>query len=185
MSRVGRQPIAIPPGVQVSLEGGVVKVKGPRGELALPISRGISVGVEKDTLTFHRESDRPPVRALHGLMRSLVNNMVIGVSQGFERQLEVRGTGYRVSVSGSKLTMKLGFSHDVEISFPPDIEVKMLGTATRDQLPTSIISISGIDKEKVGHWADQVRRAYPPEPYKGKGIRYVDEYVRRKAGKTG
>jgi len=185
MSRIGRQPIAIPPGVRVSLDGPTLSVKGPRGELSLTVSSGISVDITDNVLSFRRKSDRPAVRAQHGLMRALANNMVMGVSQGFEKRLEVRGTGYRVNVTGRKLSMKLGFSHDVEIEFPSDIEVKVVGTTTRDQLPTSIIAISGIDKGKVGHWADQVRRVYPPEPYKGKGIRYADEYVRRKAGKTG
>jgi len=185
MSRVGRRPIAVPSGVEVSLEAGTLTVKGPRGELSLAIPEGISAEVGDRALSFARENDRPPVRALHGLTRALANNMVIGVSQGFEKQIEVRGTGYRASVAGRKLSLKLGFSHEVEIEFPADVKVNVTGTTTRDQLPTTIVSISGINKEKVGHWADQVRRIFPPESYKGKGIRYADEYVRRKAGKTG
>ena len=185
MSRVGKSPVAIPSGVQVSLDGHTLRVKGPRGELSKTMPSEITVHIGDNEMTFTRENNRPPVRALHGLARSLAHNMVVGVSEGFEKQLEVRGTGYRVSVQKNKLTMKLGFSHDVVMDFPRHVEVKVVGTTTREQLPTTIISVSGIDKEQVGHWADLVQRVYPPEPYKGKGIRYAGEYVRRKAGKTG
>jgi len=185
MSRIGKKPIGIPAGVEVNIDGRIIKVKGKLGELSYEVPRRIAWELNEGTLTFTRESDLPSVRALHGLARALVQNMVTGVSEGFAKRLEVRGTGYRASVSGNKLTLNVGLSHPVVVEFPRDVTVKLEGTTTKDQLPTTIVSVSGIDRSVVGHWADQVRRSRPPEPYKGKGIRYEGEYVRRKAGKTG
>jgi large subunit ribosomal protein L6 len=185
MSRIGRKPIRIPQGVDVTLRDNSLTVKGKLGELSYALPGGITCELAEGNIKFARENDLPPVRALHGLARALVQNMVTGVSVGFTRRMEVRGTGYRVNVQGNKLTMDIGFSHPVVFDFPKDVTVKLEGNTTREQLPTAIISLTGIDKERVGHWADQVRRVYPPEPYKGKGIRYEGERVIRKAGKTG
>jgi len=185
MSRVGKKPINIPDGVEVSIDGRTIKAKGKLGELSYEVPERIVWELNEGTLTFTRESNLPYVRALHGLARALVQNMITGVSEGFTKRLEVRGTGYRASVAGSKLTLNVGLSHPVIVEFPEDVTIKLEGTTTKDQLPTTIVSVSGIDRSAVGHWADQVRRSRPPEPYKGKGIRYEGEYVRRKAGKTG
>lgn len=185
MSRVGKRPIVLPPGVEATAEDRTITVKGKLGELTHEVPESIDFAIADGTIVFTRKSDAPAVRALHGLTRALVNNMVVGVSEGFTKKLEVRGTGYRVNVSGSKLTLNVGFSHPVVFNFPPEVKVALVGTTTKEQLPTSIISVSGIDRERVGHWADQIRRVYPPEPYKGKGIRYEGERVVRKAGKTG
>ncbi len=185
MSRIGRKPVLIPDGVEVRIEGGRISVKGPKGELAYQVPESISVSNENGKLMFTRNSEKPKVRSLHGLARAITQNLVTGVSSGFTRRLEIRGTGYRAQVSSNKLILTVGFSHPVELEFPEDVTVKIEGTTTKDQLPTTLISISGIDKEKVGHYASLVRRIRPPEPYKGKGIRYEGEYVRRKAGKTG
>jgi len=185
MSRVGRKPIALPPGVEAAAKGRTITVKGKLGELAHEVAECIDFEIADGKITFSRKSNEPAVRARHGLTRALVSNIVVGVSEGFTKKLEVRGTGYRVNVAGSKLTLNIGFSHPVEFDFPPEVKVAMEGTTTKEQLPTSVITISGIDRERVGHWADQVRRVYPPEPYKGKGIRYEGERVIRKAGKTG
>ncbi|MCD6283151.1 50S ribosomal protein L6 [bacterium] len=185
MSRVGKKPINIPAGVEVSIDGRTIKAKGNLGELSYVVPEQITWELKGNTLTFSRGSNLPSVRALHGLARALVQNMITGVSKGFAKRLEIRGTGYRASVSGNKLTLSVGLSHPVVVEFPKDVTIKVEGTTTREQLPTTIISVSGIDRSAVGHWADQVRRSRPPEPYKGKGIRYEGEYVRRKAGKTG
>ena len=185
MSRIGRKPIQIPQGVEIKLDNRSMTAKGKLGELSFEIPAGVTCEITGETIKFERENDFPPVRALHGLARAVVQNMVTGVSVGFTRRMEVRGTGYRVNVQGNKLTMDIGFSHPVVFDFPKEVTVKLEGNTTREQLPTTIISLTGIDKERVGHWADQVRRVYPPEPYKGKGIRYEGEKVIRKAGKTG
>ncbi len=185
MSRIGRKPISIPQGVEVALNGRQLTVKGRLGELSHDLPAGILCEIASDDIRFSRENDTPPVRALHGLMRALAQNMVTGVSEGFQKRMEIRGTGYRVNVQGNKLTMDIGFSHPIVFDFPQEVTVKLEGATTREQTPTTVISISGINKERVGHWADQVRRVKPPEPYKGKGIRYEKERVIRKAGKTG
>jgi large subunit ribosomal protein L6 len=185
MSRIGRKPIQIPQGVEVKLDDRSMTVKGKLGEMSFEIPAGITCDIAGETINFERENNQPPVRALHGLSRALVQNMVTGVSVGFTRRMEVRGTGYRVNVQGNKLTMDIGFSHPVIFDFPSEVTVKLEGNTTREQTPTTIISLTGINKERVGHWADQVHRVYPPEPYKGKGIRYEGERVIRKAGKTG
>ncbi len=185
MSRIGNKPVKIPEDVEVMVGGRDIGVKGKLGKLSYQLPEGISCEHKDDMLVFTRVSNEPTVRAFHGLARALVQNIVTGVSQGFVKRLEVRGTGYRANVSANTLTMSVGFSHPVVIEFPAEITVKMEGTTTREQLPTTVISVSGIDKGLVGHWADQIHRVRPPEPYKGKGIRYEGEHVARKAGKTG
>jgi len=171
--------------VQARLDGRTLRVKGKLGELSYSLPEGIGCEQDGGLLRLLRANDEPRTKALHGLARALINNMVVGVSEGFTRRLEVRGTGYRAAVSGQKLTLNVGYSHPVVVEFPRGIAVRIEGTTTREQLPTTVITVQGIDKGLVGHWADMVRRVRPPEPFKGKGIRYEDERVVRKAGKTG
>lgn len=177
MSRVGKQPVAIPAGVQVTVDGATVKVKGPLGELTRTLHKDMIVEVNDNVITVKRPSDNRLHKALHGLTRTLVANMVEGVTKGYTRNLELVGTGYRASKAGNKLTMTVGFSHPVEMVPPAGITVEVPN-------PASII-IKGIDKELVGQFAAEVRGVKPPEPYLGKGIRYAGEKVRRKEGKTG
>jgi large subunit ribosomal protein L6 len=175
MSRVGRKPVPIPAGVQVQVEGQRVTVRGPKGELSWEMDPSIEVQVEDGRVVVRRSGDQPRLRALHGLTRALINNMVIGVSQGFEKRLELVGVGYRAQMQGRKLVLSVGYSHPVEIEPPPDVDIRVEGT-------TQIV-VSGIDKQKVGQVAADIRAVRPPEPYKGKGILYVGEVIRRKAGK--
>lgn len=177
MSRVGKQPVAIPAGVQVDVDGSTIRVKGPLGELTRTLHKDMIVKVEGNTVTVQRPSDNRQHRALHGLTRTLVANMVEGVTKGFTRNLELVGTGYRAAKAGTKLTMTLGFSHPVEMNPPAGITIEVPN-------PANII-IKGINKELVGQFAAEVRGMRPPEPYLGKGIRYAGEKVRRKVGKTG
>jgi large subunit ribosomal protein L6 len=177
MSRIGRMPISVPEKVNVSLEERLVRVKGPKGELMQPIPEGIHVVQQDGHLVVERASEIKRHKALHGLTRTLVNNMVTGVTTGFSKTLEITGVGYRATMAGQRLNLALGFSHPVDVVPPPGITF-----ATEGQ--TRII-ISGIDKQQVGETAAQIRRLREPEPYKGKGIRYSDEVVRRKAGKAG
>jgi len=170
-------PIPLPKDVQVHIEGTQVTVKGPKGELSRRIRPEISVEQADGQLVFSRPSDQPRHRAMHGLTRTLVDNMVKGVSEGFSKTLEMQGVGYRAQMQGTDLVLAIGFSHPVQIPPPPGIEFEVDGT-TR-------IVIKGISKEQVGQTAADVRKVRPPEPYKGKGIRYLGEYVRRKAGKAG
>jgi len=177
MSRIGRLPVAIPAGVEVKIaEGNVVTVKGPKGTLerALPIEREIKV--EDGHVVVTRPNDLKKMKALHGLTRSLIHNMVIGVSEGYKKVLEVNGVGYRAAKQGNKLTLNLGYSHPVEMIDPEGIESAVDGNK---------ITVSGISKEKVGQYAAEIRDKRRPEPYKGKGIKYADEVIRRKVGKTG
>ena len=176
MSRVGKQPIAVPGGVSIELQDGVVSVKGPKGELSRPVPSEISIVREDGTLRVERSTDEPRHRALHGLTRSLVANMVTGVTDGFTRRLEVNGVGYRAAVSAGNLVLQVGFSHPVLYPAPAGIDFAVQGNA---------ITISGADKELVGEVASQIRHVRPPEPYKGKGIKYAEEVIRRKAGKAG
>jgi large subunit ribosomal protein L6 len=177
MSRIGRQPISVPPNVTITIdEGNRVVVKGPRGELNRQFPRTISFAREDGVITVTRPSDEGQQRALHGLSRTLLANMVAGVTSGFTRVLEVQGVGYRAQVQGSALQLALGFSHPVIISPPEGIRFTVEGPR---------ITIEGIDKERVGQVAANIRKLRPPEPYKGKGIRYFGERVRRKAGKSG
>lgn len=177
MSRIGRLPIAIPSGVDVALKDRQVTVKGPKGELGLEFSVPIAVKIEGSTVTVERPNDEKQSRSLHGLTRTLIANMVHGVTQGFSKTLEIQGVGYRGSMDGKKLNLQLGFSHPVVVEPPPGIEIKLEGN--------NRITISGSDKQAVGQLAAQIRGIRPPEPYKGKGIRYAGERVRRKLGKAG
>ena len=175
MSRIGRKPIEVPEGVTVSLGPGRVTVNGPRGELEQEVSTRMEIAEQDGTVTVTRPTDRGPDRALHGLTRSLVANMVEGVTEGYEKQLVIQGVGYRARLQGKALDLSVGYSHTVSIAAPDGIEFEV-------PQPTQVI-IRGIDKQLVGETAARIRRVRPPEPYKGKGIRYVDEQVRRKVGK--
>jgi large subunit ribosomal protein L6 len=176
MSRIGKMPISVPKNVNVEIGYGLVSVKGPRGELTRALPPEISVVTEDGTLRVERSSDEPTQRSLHGLTRSLIANMVTGVTTGFSRRLEVNGVGYRAAVSAGSLVLQVGYSHPVLVPAPPGISFAVQGNA---------IVVSGADKEMVGEVAAQVRRVRPPEPYKGKGIKYAEEVIRRKAGKAG
>jgi len=175
MSRIGRAPIAVPDGVSVEISGQHVRVRGPKGELAHTVVEPIRVAQEDGTLVVTRPSDRGPHRSLHGLSRTLVANMVHGVTDGFEKRLELVGTGYRASLKGRDLEILVGFSHPVTVIPPDGIEFEV-------PAPTQIV-VRGIDKQQVGQVAADIRKVRPPEPYKGKGIRYQGEPVRRKVGK--
>lgn len=178
MSRIGRLPVTLPAGVTVTIaEGNVVKVKGPKGELQENINPEISVNVEGNVLTVTRPSDEKKFRALHGLSRALIANMVHGVTQGFEKQLDIVGVGYKAQKQGTKIVLSMGYSHPVEIEEPAGITFDV-------PTPTSIV-VKGASKQIVGEVAAGIRGVRPPEPYKGKGIRYKNEVVRRKVGKTG
>ena len=176
MSRVGRSPVAIPSGVSVGHAGGAVEVKGPKGVLSVRIPEGITVEIENEQVRFGRCDEKKKTRALHGLARALVANMVTGVTDGFAKELEIHGVGYRADVSGKTLKLAVGFSHPVEMAIPEGLSVS---------LQEGRVRIEGIDRQLVGEFAANVRSLKPPEPYKGKGIRYVGERVRRKVGKAG
>jgi len=178
VSRIGRKPIPIPEGVEVKIEGNRVTVKGPKGELSRTFHPDMIISVQDGQIVVSRPSDDRRHRALHGLTRSLLANMVTGVTQGYRKQLELVGVGYRAEMRGENLVLHVGFSHPVEIKPPPGITFSVEGRY-------KIINVDGIDKELVGEWAARIRRVRKPEPYKGKGIRYVGERVRRKAGKAG
>lgn len=177
MSRIGNLPIEIPSGVTVDLNGHTITVKGPKGELTRKLSDQITVDVSENEITFSRPNDLKENRSIHGTTRSLVNNMVEGVTNGFKKELQLVGVGYRAQMQGNKLVLNVGLSHPVEFEESEGINIQV-------QSNTQII-IEGHDKEKVGALAANIRAVREPEPYKGKGIRYVDEYVRRKEGKTG
>lgn len=177
MSRIGRLAVSIPGGVEVKQEGGAMRVKGPKGTLEAAVPQGISLEIEGDTARFVRGDERKPTKALHGLSRALLANMVKGVTEGFVRELEIEGVGYRAEVDGKRLKLSLGFSHPVLIDVPQGLEVSVDRNVA--------IRIVGIDREVVGQFAANVRGVRPPEPYKGKGVRYARERVRRKVGKAG
>ena len=178
MSRIGRMPITVPAGVTVNVaEGNVVTVKGPKGELTQSLRPEMIIKQEGTTITVERPSDDKLHRSLHGLTRTLIHNMVVGVTEGFRKDLEIQGVGYRAAKQGSKLTLTLGFSHPVEVAETDTIKIEV-----KDALHFSIL---GCDKQEVGQFAAEVRSKRPPEPYKGKGIRYVGEFVIRKEGKAG
>lgn len=177
MSRIGRAPIAIPAGVNVTVEGTTVTVKGAKATLTRDVHPNMTVKVEGNEILVTRPNDEKQNRALHGLTRSLINNMVIGVSEGFKKELDVNGVGYRVQKQGKDLVMSLGYSHPVTMT---EIEGITIECPTANK-----IIVSGPDKQKVGQFAAEIREKRPPEPYKGKGIKYVDEFIRRKEGKTG
>lgn len=177
MSRIGNKPIEVPNGVTVSLDGTVITVKGPKGELTRELHPDMKVNVGENEITVERPSDQKEHRSLHGTTRSLISNMVEGVTKGFERKLELVGVGYRASKSGNKLVLNVGYSHPVEFEPEQGLEIEV-PDATK-------VVVKGIDKERVGALASNIRAVRLPEPYKGKGIRYEGEYVRRKVGKTG
>ena len=178
MSRIGRAPVAIPAGVEVNVaDNNVVTVKGPKGTLTQQFNENLTITVEGNVITVARPNDLKENRALHGLTRSLINNMVVGVTEGFKKTLEVNGVGYRVALEGNKLVMNLGFSHQVIMEAPAGITVEVPNP--------NLIIVSGYDKQLVGQFAANIREKRPPEPYKGKGIKYSDEVIRRKVGKTG
>lgn len=177
MSRIGRLPITLPAGVEVKLEGREVSVKGPKGELSRTLAEGITVDQEEGTITVSRPNDERESRSLHGLTRTLINNMVIGVTEGYSKKLEIVGTGYRVLPKGDDLEFALGYSHPVPVKAPKGITFQVDG-ATK-------LSVIGIDKQQVGEVAANIRKLRKPDPYKGKGVRYEGEQIRRKAGKAG
>jgi len=178
MSRIGRLPVAIPAGVTVDIAGNnEVTVKGPKGTLVKSLPTEMEIKKEGEQVIVTRPNDLKKMKSLHGLTRTLVNNMVIGVSEGYQKVLEVNGVGYRAAKAGKKLTLSLGYSHPVEMEDPDGVETVVEGQ--------NKITISGIDKEKVGQYAAEIRDKRRPEPYKGKGIKYADEVIRRKVGKTG
>lgn len=177
MSRIGRLPIDIPAGVDVKIDGQAVSVKGPKGELALTVAAPIEVKLEENQVLVTRPDDERNSRSLHGLTRTLIANQIIGVTQGYSKALEIVGTGYRVAQKGSSLELALGFSHPVVVEPPAGITLTVEGN--------NKITVAGIDKQAVGETAANIRKIKKPEPYKGKGIRYAGEVVRRKAGKAG
>jgi large subunit ribosomal protein L6 len=177
MSRIGRLPITVPGGVTVSQEDRVVTVKGPKGELQLTIPDPIEIAIEDSTITVSRPDDERESRALHGLVRTLINNNITGVTEGFQKTLEVVGTGYRVAAKGQSLEFALGYSHSITVDPPEGVTFSVEGNDK--------VTVSGIDKQAVGEAAANIRKLRKPEPYKGKGVRYEGEYVRRKAGKAG
>jgi large subunit ribosomal protein L6 len=175
MSRIANNPVAVPKGVDINLESGLVKIKGPKGELQHNIHELVGITREQDTLRFARKDDSVQAKALSGTTRALVNNMVRGVSQGFEKKMTIIGVGYRAAVQGKKLNLTLGFSHPVNYPIPEGITIEMPSQ-------TEII-VKGVDKQRVGQVAAEIRAYRPPEPYKGKGVRYTDEHVVRKEAK--
>ena len=180
MSRIGKSPVTIPSGVEVKVDGSLITVKGPKGELAQEVDSCVELNIDGDTITFTRESDAPSHRAKHGLYRALVQNMVVGVSEGFKKELEVVGVGYRANVSGQRLELALGFSHPVVIELPKEIKV----SAVSEKGKAPIVTLESHDKQLVGQAAAKIRSLRKPEPYKGKGIKFLGEQIRRKAGKT-
>ena len=178
MSRIGRMPIAVPAGVTVDIaENNHVTVKGPKGTLERVLPSEMDIKMEGSEIVVSRPNDLKKMKSLHGLTRTLINNMVIGVTEGYEKKLEVNGVGYRAQKQGKKLVLSLGYSHPVEMEDPEGLETVLDGQ--------NIIVVKGIDKEKVGQYAAEIRAKRAPEPYKGKGIKYADEVIRRKVGKTG
>jgi len=178
MSRIGRKPVALPSGVTVEITGNVVTAKGPKGELKYAHLPEVSVKIDGSEIIIERKNDEQESRARHGLTRQLIANMVQGVSDGFEKKLEIIGVGYKAQAKGKSVTLNLGFSHTIEYKAPDGVEI------TQDEKNKNILIIKGIDKQLVGQAAADIRSFRPPEPYKGKGVRYIDEHVRRKVGKT-
>ena len=177
MSRIGRKPIVIPAGVEVKIEGNTVTVKGPKGTLTQEVSSSMQLSLEGNVLTVARPSDDREYRSLHGLTRTLINNMVVGVSEGFKKELEIAGVGYRAAKEGNVLVLNLGYSNPVRVADTEDI--------TPEVPNNTKIVVNGIDKQKVGQFAAEIRGIRPPEPYKGKGVHYVGEFIIRKEGKAG
>jgi large subunit ribosomal protein L6 len=177
MSRIGRAPVEVPGAVNVEILGQSVKVMGPKGELTVPVGRGVEVRQEDGTLVVERASDSPEHRAMHGLTRSLIQNAVTGVMDGFTKTLNIAGVGYRAALQGQDVNLQVGYSHPVAVSPREGIEFEVPNATT--------IIVRGTDKQRVGQMAAEIRKVRPPEPYKGKGIRYSDEQIRRKVGKAG
>lgn len=177
MSRTGKKPVVVPANVEVQLDGSYVTVKGPKGELSQELPGEMIIEREEDKILVKRPTDSPQHRALHGLTRTLIDNMVVGVTEGYSRNLELVGVGYKAALQGKKLVLNIGFSHPVEFDPGETMEIEVPS-------PTKI-TVRGIDKQKVGNLAAVIRKTYPPEPYKGKGIRYENEIVRQKVGKAG
>lgn len=180
MSRIGKSPITIPSGVEVKVEGLTVTVKGPKGTLTQELDSSVKMEIEDGVITFSRESDAPNHRALHGLYRSLVSNMIVGVSEGYKKQLEVIGVGYRANANGQQLELSLGYSHPIIIELPKEIMVS--AETLKGKAP--VVTLESYDKQLVGQVAAKIRSLRKPEPYKGKGVRFVGEDIRRKAGKA-
>ena len=176
MSRIGKQPISIPSGVTITVDSSAVSVKGPKGELSAPLLSGVTVSQEDGSLSVTRDNDEKVNKSNHGLMRTLINNMVVGVTDGYSKKLEISGVGFRHQVQGQMIKLSLGFSHEIEYKLPEGIQ------ASSEQ---NIITVSGIDKQLVGQVAAEIRAFKKPEPYKGKGISYVGERILRKSGKSG
>lgn len=177
MSRIGKAPVEVPGGVQVDISGRSIKVTGPRGELTVPVGKGISIEQEDGTLVLTRASESPEHKSMHGLTRSLLYNAVAGVTDGFAKTLQIAGVGYRAQLQGQNINLQVGYSHPVAIEPRQGIQFEV-------PAPTTIV-VRGIDKQRVGQTAAEIRKVRPPEPYKGKGIRYADEQIRRKVGKAG
>ena len=177
MSRIGRMPVTVPAGVDVKIDGPVVTVKGPKGTLTKEFNHLMKISQEGTEIIVSRPDDENLSKSLHGLTRTLIHNMVVGVTEGFKKELEINGVGFRCEKQGKKVVMNLGFSHKVEVSDTDDIKLEV-------PAPNKIV-VTGIDKQKVGQMASEIRGKRPPEPYKGKGIKYADEVIRRKVGKTG
>ena len=177
MSRIGKAPVEIPGGVNAEISGRSVKVTGPKGELTVPVGRGVEVRQEDGSLVLERASDAPEHKAMHGLTRSLIQNAVTGVTEGFSKTLQIAGVGYRAALQGRDVNLQVGYSHPVLVQPREGIEFEVPNATT--------IIVRGIDKQRVGQMAAEIRKVRPPEPYKGKGIRYSDEQIRRKVGKAG
>ena len=177
MSRIGKKPIEVPSGVDITLGETEIQVKGPKGSMVGPLPSVVQAALEDGKLILSRADDKKESRAQHGLARALANNMVQGVTEGFFKGLEIEGVGYRAEVKGKNLVLTLGFSHPVEMPIPEGLTVNMNGNTS--------LKVEGVDKQAVGQFAADIRKLRPPEPYKGKGIRYTGEYIRRKVGKTG
>ena len=177
MSRIGKAPVEVPGGVQVDISGRTVKVTGPKGELEVPVGTGVEVKQEDGSIVLERASESPEHKSMHGLTRSLLQNAVTGVTDGFTKTLQIAGVGYRAALQGQDINLQVGYSHPVSVSPREGIEFEV-------PAPTTII-VRGIDKQRVGQTAAEIRKVRPPEPYKGKGIRYEDEQIRRKVGKAG
>jgi len=178
VSRVGRLPVDVPSGVEIKIDGSHVKIKGPKGEMEFTFSPEMEIVFQENVININRPSDAREMRSLHGTTRALIQNMVTGVTEGYQKELQLVGVGYRANMEGKNLVLNVGYSHPVEVVPPPGISFEVGDRAQQ-------VFISGIDKQSVGQVAADIRKVRPPEPYKGKGIRYKDEYIRRKAGKAG
>ncbi|MBI3238717.1 MAG: 50S ribosomal protein L6 [Flavobacteriia bacterium] len=180
MSRIGKSPVTIPSGVEVKVEGSTVSVKGPKGQLHQELDSCVTINIEGSEITFTRASDAPDHRAKHGLYRSLINNMIVGVSEGYKKEMEVIGVGYRATATGQLLELSLGYSHPIAIELPKEIKV----SADTQKGKAPVVTLESYDKQLLGQVAAKIRSLRKPEPYKGKGIRFMGEEIRRKAGKS-